>query len=421
MLIAAPARWGLLVCALTVLLGHAAWSAEQPQSAAPAAAPVPERNPSPRPKTAQEAAYFIRLEDYRRQRRAYEKEANAYWDLIAEKRQLRRQRRSEGHGIGLEHYVLDQPPIYRGPSEPVPPPSLVKQRPPVEPGQPPLPVPVLADFLEQAKAHFGFAPETPAGETDFKRAYAQAAVKAGIAKDQAVRIYGFEASGNGRYDVQAGLEASGPKRRAISTALGYNQLLVTNALSILAEHGDDVVAALRGRGKETPERRARIEVKLGVLRQMIRFAQSVPNKWGAQDELAHTPKAWGVHALNLDIDVGPILQAQKLADSLAFAERKGYTARLTAAELEMMNLMGDGSGYDVISMPEAMRPKVPTANMFQRGGYERNTVVRKFNTVSSLLSATDAKMDGQTDLAGAKEMEAAFEAVAGPASGAPMR
>jgi hypothetical protein len=128
-----------------------------------------------------------------------------------------------------------------------------------------------------------------------------------------------------------------------------------------------------------------------------------------------------LHALNLDIDVGPLLQAQKLADSIDFARRKGYTARLTAAELEMLNLMGDGSGYDVISMPEAMRSKVPTANMFQRGGYERNSVVRKFNTVSALLSATDAKMDNQTDLPGAREMEAAFDAVGARAASVPVR
>ena len=59
--------------------------------------------------------------------------------------------------------------------------------------------------------------------------------------------------------------------------------------------------------------------------------------------------------------------------------------------------------------------------MFQRGGYERNTVVRKFNTVSALLSATDAKMDGQAELPGAREMMAAFDAAAGTASSQPMR
>ena len=58
-----------------------------------------------------------------------------------------------------------------------------------------------------------------------------------------------------------------------------------------------------------------------------------------------------------------------------------------------------------------MRAKVPTANMFQRGGYERNSVVRKFNTVSALLSATDAKMDARSELPGAREMEAAFDAL----------
>ncbi len=420
MSIAGPARWRLSVAALSGLL-FAPTSIVVAQQSPTGAAPLPERNPAPRPKTPEEAAYFTKLDAYQSQHDAYEKEANAYWDLITEKRQLRRQRRAGGQSIGLEHYVLDQPPVYRGPPEPVPPPSLVEERPPTGPGQPPTPIPVLADFLEQAKAHFGFEPEMPASEADFKRAYALAAAKVGIAADQAVRIYGFEASGNGRYDVQAGLEVPGAKRRAISTAIGYNQLLVTNTLSILAEHDDDLAGALTARINEAPERRARIEAKLAVLRQMIRFAQSVPKRWSAQDELARTPKGWGVHALNLDIDVGPILQAQKLADSLSFAQRKGFSAHLTAAELEMMNLMGDGSGYDVISMPEDMRPKVPTANMFQRGGYERNAIVRKFNTVTSLLSATDAKMDTQTDLPGAKEMEAAFDAVAAQPPGTPMR
>jgi hypothetical protein len=420
MLTVTPARWGVLSLALSGLLALDAPGVGAQQSGT-ALLPAAGQSPQPRPQTPEEAAYFARLAEYQRLRGAYEKAASAYWDLITDKRQLRRKRRAEGHGIGLEHYVLDQPPVYRGPPEPVPPPSLIKPRPPVEPGPAPLPIPVIADFVGQAKAHFNFAPDMPASETAFKRAYAQAAMKAGIAKDQAVRIYGFEASGNGRFDVQAGLEAPGSKRRPISTALGYNQLLVTNTLSILAEHDDALIAAFTARASEARLSRARIEAKLAALKQMIRFAQSVPKKWSAQDELARTPKAWGVHALNLDIDIGPLLQAQKLADSLAFARSKGVTARLTGAELEMMNLMGDGSGYDVIAMPDALRAQVPTANMFQRGGYERNSIVRKFNTVASLLSATDAKMDSQTDLPGAKELEAAFEAVAAQASSVPVR
>jgi hypothetical protein len=363
-------------------------------------------------------AYYAKLQTYRRVRAAFDKEAAAYWDRISETRQARRKRRAEGRTIGLSDYVLDQPPVYRGPPAPTPPPSIPR---PPRPSVEPAPMPVVADFLEQAHAHYGFTPDTASSEAEFKRAYASAALQAGLSKDQAVRIYGFEASGNCRHDVQAGLETPGSKRRAISTALGYNQLLVTNTIGLLAEHGERLIDALRDRARTTPERRARIEGKIVVMKHMIRFARSVPKKWSAHEELARTPKGWGTHALNLDIDIGPLLQAQKLADSLDFARRKGYTARLTAAELEMMNLMGDGSGFDVISMPEDIRGKVPTANMFQRGGYERNTVVRKFNTVSALLSATDAKMDSQTDLPGAKEMEAAFDAHMASAASAPVR
>ena len=55
----------------------------------------------------------------------------------------------------------------------------------------------------------------------------------------------------------------------------------------------------------------------------------------------------------LDIDIGPLLQVQKLVDSLRFARAKGYTAPLAAAELEVMNLTGDGNGFDIVTMPHA--------------------------------------------------------------------
>ncbi len=416
MLNAAPVRWGLfaLVAAgLVLVAGH--WAAGKQ----PAPPPLPERNPAPRPKGAEEAAYFEKLAEYRRTRAAFDKELSAYWEAIRDKRQARRKKRAEGKALALADYVLDQPPVYRGPSAPPPPSALVKPRPTDEARPERRPIPVVADFMRHAEAHFGFTPERAQAEVDFKRAYAEAALAAGINRDQAVRIYGFEASGNGRHDVQAGLESQAPGRRAISTALGYNQLLVTNTISLLAQHGGRLLAALNDRmAALPPEKRPRLTAKIETLRRMIRFTHSVPRQWSIQDKLARSARGQAVHALNLDIDVGPLLQAQKLADSVAFARRKGYADRLTAAELEMMNLMGDGSGFDVVSMPEEMRGKVPTSNMFQRGGYERNSVVRKFNTVAALLSATDAKMDAQTALPGAKEMEAAFDALASRGSSA---
>ena len=65
--------------------------------------------------------------------------------------------------------------------------------------------PFVADFLRHAAAQFAFVPDQPSNEIDFKRAYARVASASGLTKDQAVRVYGFEATGNGRYDVQAGL------------------------------------------------------------------------------------------------------------------------------------------------------------------------------------------------------------------------
>jgi len=366
-------------------------------------------------KTPEEAAYYEKFAEYRRLRGAFDTETAVYWTRIKDTRQARRKKRSGGEALVLADYVLDQPPVYRGPSAPVPPASLIKPRQPA--GAPPeiRPLPVVADFLQHAKTHFAFAPDRPQAEIDFKRAYAEAALKAGINRDQAVRIYGFEAGGNGRHDVQAGLESPGAGRRAISTALGYNQLLTTNTISILADHGGSMIGALNDRLAGLPaDRRARLAAKIETFRRMVRFTHTVPRAWSIQDKLARGARGQGLHALNLDIDIGPLLQAQKLADSIVFARRKGLGDRLTAAELEMMNLMGDGSGFDVVSMPQAFRGQVPTSNMFQRGGYDRNPVVRKFNTVAALLAATDAKMDGQAAMPGAKELEAAFDALGAP-------
>jgi hypothetical protein len=91
-----------------------------------------------------------------------------------------------------------------------------------------------------------------------------------------------------------------------------------------------------------------------------------------------------------------------------FARAKGYNRPLSAAELEMMNLTGDGTGLDMVTMPQAMREQVPTSNFFQRGGYERNPVAIRHNTVAKLLAVTDERMDFNSAKPGAKELAGAF-------------
>jgi hypothetical protein len=103
-----------------------------------------------------------------------------------------------------------------------------------------------------------------------------------------------------------------------------------------------------------------------------------------------------------------MLQTQKLLDSVKFLRVKGHDRPVSAAELEMMNLMGDGSGFEVVTMPAAIRDKVPTSNFFQRGGYERNPVASRNNVVSALLAAMEKRMEQQAQLDGAKQLDTAF-------------
>jgi len=349
------------------------------------------------------AEYHQKLAAYRREREHYEAKAEAYWSTVAEKRRIRYARRRNGETVGLEHYVLTQPPVYAGPPKPIDP--TAPPKPPVQRA----PLPVVADFIRHAADQFQFTPSRPRSESEFKKAYAAVAASLGLSREQAVRVYGFEAGGNGKYNVQAGLESGRANARAISTALGYNQLLTTNTVEVLAEQGDSILDGLTAAMHRAPEpHRKALAGKIATLRRMIAFAKSVPDDWSAHARLAKTPKGLAIHALNLDVDIGPWLQTHKLLTSVHFAKRKGYTKPLSAAELEMMNLTGDGNGFDMVSMPQALRLQVPTSNFFQRGGYERNPVAIRNNTVAKLMAATNARMDAESSRPGARELAAAF-------------
>src|SRR6478735_7809654 len=188
--------------------------------------------------------YQAKLAQYQVARGAYEAEASAYWDAVAEKRRARNTKRREHLPIGLDDYVVTQPPVYSGPARPIDP-HAPAQPPPERPE-----IPVVADFLKNAAEKFGFVPDRPASDVDFKRAYAKAALAAGLTRDQIVGVYVFETGGNGSYDSQAGLVPYRPGARAISPAVGYNQLLSTNTVSLFAEDGNRA----QNRGPQTHDR-----------------------------------------------------------------------------------------------------------------------------------------------------------------------
>jgi len=351
------------------------------------------------------AQYRRALEEYIKAHDSYAAGAGAYWQSIGEKRQARNAKRANDQAILLDDYVLTQPPVYTGPPRPRDPSKPNEEA----PAPPPAYVPVVADFLAAALREYKFIPRQPRNDAEFKRAYARAALAAGLTKDQIVRIYGFEATGNGNYDVEAGREYD-KSARAITTALGYNQLLATNSVEIMAESGNRFIRQLTADAAQLPAKdKSALEQKIAILRRMVEFCKTVPDAWSEHEALADTQKGLAVHALNLDLDVGPLLQTEKLLDSVVFARRKGYAATLSAAALEMMNLTGDGNGFDMVTLPAAWRDKVPTANFFQRRGYQDNPVAQRNDTVAKLLAATDAQMDREARKPGAKQLAAALQ------------
>ena len=345
------------------------------------------------------AQYRRALEEYNRVWQSYTAASSAYWNQISEKRQLRNAKRARGEPVSISDYVLTQPPVYTGPPKP---------RNPLKPevAPPRIYVPVITDFVAAAHREFKFVPRFPQREAEFKRVYAKVARAAGLTREQIVRIYGFEATGNGSYDIEAGLEYN-KHGRAITTALGYNQLLATNSVEILAEKGDEFIKQVESESAVASGAEHQwVDGKIDVLRRMVAFARSVPDAWGQHEILANTPKGLAVHALNLDLDVGPMLQTQKLLDSVVFARRKGFSQTLTAAELEMMNLTGDGNGFDMVTMPVSWRDQVPTANFFRPSGYADNSVAQRNNVVAKLIAATDARMEEEIKKPGARELAA---------------
>ena len=128
---------------------------------------------------------------------------------------------------------------------------------------------------------------------------------------------------------------------------------------------------------------------------MLKAARTVPNEWGEHVKFAGTPPGLGIHALNLDADVGPWLQVLKLKalkDEAAAAGRES----LAGSEIELMNLAGPRTGLEMM-MPVAHN--MPTANFFSEGGYYRNTIVRE-KTAAELLRRAQRPHGGQYQEAG---------------------
>lgn len=333
---------------------------------------------------------------------------DAYWRAVSDKRNGRKRKKGADQALTTADYVLTFPPAYGGPALT---PELAKrwaafqeQKDAASP--PPKPKPGLEDFLSNAREHFDFTPER-IPEREFKLRYAREALALGLTKDQVVRIYALETSGLGTAEMVAGIHPIKKTGKPISTAIGYSQLLAANSVSELVKSGPAFIDRLRKLSVSSSigfERAALLNAKIESLKRMVAAARSVPNEWEHHQAYARTPKGYGIHAINLDGDIGPWLQVVKLEGLRKTAARKGMM-QLAGAEIELMNLAGPSTGI------EMMRPvgrKVPTPNFFERTAYNTNTIVRG-KTSEELITALDQRMEENIVNAGAIEFNEVFD------------
>lgn len=341
-------------------------------------------------------------------RNAFEAEDDAYWARIAEKRTVRRRKRDGGIAMTADDFIAAFPPKYAGPELAELLKTLWKSKARVT-ARPREVVAPLDAMLDHAKQLFGFEPHR-VSEAAFKRRYAAEALAQGFGADAIVGMYAFETGGKGSYATQAGINSAG-RGRPLTSALGYSQLVAANTIDELITNGDGYALRIEGLARRTARREQQLAllVKADIVRAMARYATRHAGKvWAEHVEFAKTPHGLAMHTLNLDADLGPWLQLRKLTALRTFAREKAGRA-LGAAELELLNLAGPGSGLDMIG-PFGI--DMPTANFFERKAYGRNPIVHG-KTAAGLLAAITRKMREAGAAPGAAEFRAAFAAVQG--------
>lgn len=344
-------------------------------------------------------------------RAAFEKEADDYWRDVSDKRGARRTKKTAGQALGIEDYVTTFPPEYNGPKLTA---DLAKawsefQAKNAPEAPPPKSIATVPDAVAAAQAQYGFVPAR-VSEREFKLRYAREALALGLTRDQVVRIYALETGGIGTADMQAGIHPIKKTGQPISTAVGYAQLLAANSLDETSRHGPTFIARLQvmaARSDVDPARAQALKAKLAALRRMVAYARSLPQVWDQHVANAGTPKGLGIHALNLDGDIGPWLQVVKLKGLKELADKSGRT-RLAGHEIELMNLAGPATGLEMLG---GVGRTVPTPNFFSRAAYGRNSVVRG-KTSAELLDALNQRMDENSKHAGAAEFAAVFDELA---------
>jgi hypothetical protein len=383
------------------------------------------------------------MQAYKDAQKNYHDELNQYWSGVSKSKQ--------------QHEVVkDFPPAYDGPKRPLG----------YETPHESKTLPSINTMLDDWKKFAPLAEGKPlpvlkideTSEYAFKKAYAHEALivgeKYGLKDKQTERIvediYTFEVGGIGKVDTLSGVSPNAVDGRNIhpaSTAIGYNQLMPATSLSFV-DGSQSVNKRLKALAAEEPSRSQEIleknkifsEVQHSLHEQLMKFAKTNSAKYLDADGKANyslycdfakseIPSSNGltgremasaIQALNMDKDIGPILQSLQLDDIFkhslknntlqsALTEKfHGKADDFLPASVELANLAGTANAGEMLKPENA---DYPTVNFFNRQGYDANPVTHN-RTADQLLRAIYKHMQpkaGRATQDGMKEMIAAFE------------
>ena len=180
-------------------------------------------------------------------------------------------------------------------------------------------------------------------EADFKRRYAAESVNVG--KDYNLnkatmanlvkRVYAFEDGGWGTYSTLSSMpqalmddnqKEAKMKFHPLSSAIGYNQLLMKDTVNDIAQHGAGIASRLDLLAAENPARAAILHGKATMVRELQDVLNhktspeiKIPADKHKRFSESSSKMEQAVQSLNLDGDIGPVIQSQELNNLLKFS------------------------------------------------------------------------------------------------------
>ena len=267
----------------------------------------------------------------------FTKALNSYWQRIS-------------HARSHREFLTEFPPVYKGMDAPHPTPPVVPPAPESIKGSGRLPSlndlygasKDLNRIVKHDRTQSDFHP-LDVSEAEFKRRYAEESVNVGkeynlnkaTISNLVKRIYAFEDGGWGTYNTlssmpQALMDDDQKVARGnfhpLSSAIGYNQLLMKDTVNDIAQHGAAISGRLDALAAAHPDRAQTLHEKAKLVSELqdVLLHRTGPDAKVPTDKhkrfYASSSKVEeAVQSLNLDGDIGPVIQSQELNNLLKYA------------------------------------------------------------------------------------------------------